>query len=476
MAKAALTWLAWMAALLVGGCAMLEPKMPVADAAIPDEWPLPPLTATAQTPAAGNAEAVADIGWRNFFVDPNLAELIARALANNRDLRVAVLNVESARAQFRIQRADRLPSLGASGSLTRSGGDAVPAVGLVPKSYSVDLGITGFELDLFGRVRNLSQAALEQYFSQAEARRSAQLSLIAAVANAYLTLAADQELLRVSQATLETFEDSYALTERRHQYGAVSGLDVFQARTEVEGARSDVARYTGAVAQDTHALNLLVGAPVDPALMPTRFDREVSGLAALPAGLPSEVLLRRPDVLQAEHALRSANASIGAARAAFFPSISLTGSIGTASTELFGLFESGTQIWSYTPSINLPIFQGGRLLANLGLFKAERSIALAQYERSIQAGFREVADALALTATLSAQRQAQEARVAAATSAEELSRARYQAGRDSYLVQLDAQRTLYSALQELVSTRLAEQSNRVDLYKVLGGGWIERGP
>ncbi len=474
------------AILCAGGCGMLEPTLPHADAAVPVEWPLPPTTMAA-APPAGPADAAgtsaADIGWRDFFVDPKLEELIARALANNRDLRVAVLNVESLRAQYRIQRADRVPSLSVAGTMTRSGGDALvnpsgagAGAGVVNRLYSVDLGVTAFELDLFGRVRNLSEAALQLYLSQEEARRSAQLSLIAAVASAYLTLAADQELLRVSQATLETYEDSYQLTDRRHQSGAVSGLELQQARVEIEAARSDVAYYSGVVAQDINALTLLIGAPADASLLPTAFDDAVTGLSPLPAGLPSAVLLRRPDVLQAEHILRAANANIGAARAAFFPTISLTGAVGTASTELSDLFKGDTDTWSFTPSIGVPIFQGGRLLASLDGAHAERDIALAQYEHAIQAGFREVADALALTTTLLAQRRAQEALVDAATRAEQLSRARYRAGRDSYLVQLDAQRTLYSAQQGLISTRLAEQANRVILYQVLGGGWNERSP
>ncbi|HEY6640888.1 efflux transporter outer membrane subunit [Povalibacter sp.] len=470
----------------ISGCGILEPKLPEAEPAIPVEWPLPPTTLAPVVPASSTAPAegaAADIGWRDFFVDQRLEELIARALENNRDLRVAVLNVESVRAQYRIQRASRVPWVNATGTLQRSGGSARlnPAgpgagAGLVTELYSVDLGIAGFELDLFGRVRNLSEAALQRYLAQEEVRRSAQLSLIATVANAYLTLAADQELLRVSLATLKTYEDSYALTDRRHQFGAVSGLDVHQARVEVEAARSDVAFFSGTVAQDTNALNLLIGAPVDATLLPETFDDSVTASSALPAGLPSEVLLRRPDVRQAEHVLRAANANIGAARASFFPSISLTGAIGTASTDLSDLFKGDSDTWNFTPSINLPIFQGGRLRANLDGAHAERDIALAQYERAIQGGFREVADALALTATLSAQRHAQEALVDAATSAERLSRARYEAGRDSYLVQLDAQRTLYSALQGLISTRLAEENNRVVLYQVLGGGWNERSP
>lgn len=473
MTKNLMTALAMATTLFVVGCATLEPAVPAAEPSIQGEWPLPPTTdampAPAADAAAAAAAAAADIGWRDFFVDPNIEELVARSLDNNRNLRVAVLNVERARAQYRIQRADRLPSLGANATLERTGGDIA-----VNSTYNAGIGIAEFELDLFGRVRSLSDAALQRYFAREETRRSAQLSLIAEVANVYLTLAADQELLRVAQATLKTYEESYALTGKRHELGAVSALDVNQARIQVEAARADAARFAGQVVQDSNALNLLVGAPVESALLPTGVDDQVTGLAALPAGLPSEVLLRRPDVLAAEHQLLATNANIGAARAAFFPSISLTGSVGSASDQLSSLFGSGNKLWSFIPQINLPIFQGGRLRANLDVARADRDIALAQYEKSIQSGFREVADALALTATLARQLQAQQALVDAATRAEALSRARYEAGRDSYLVQLDAQRTLYAAQQGLIATRLAEQANRVTLYKVLGGGWNER--
>ena len=470
MNKPLITSLAMATALFVSGCATLVPTVPEAAPSVASEWPLPPTTALAAGTAADSAAGlpVADIGWRDFFVDPNLEELVARALDNNRDLRVAVLNVEKARAQYRIQRADRLPSLGANATLERSGGDL-----LVSESYSAGVGIAEFELDLFGRVRNLSHAALQRYFAQEETRRGAQLSLIAEVANVYLTLAADQEQLRLAQATLKTHEASYALTAKRHEIGAVSALDLSQARTQVEGARAETARFAGQVAQDTNALNLLVGAPVEAGLLPTGIDDQVTGLGALPAELPSEVLLRRPDVLAAEHQLLAANANIGVARAAFFPSISLTGSVGSASDELSGLFGGGNKLWSFIPQLNLPIFQGRRLRASLGMATADRDIALAQYEKSIQSGFREVADALALTATLAEQREARQAFVDAATHAEELSRARYEAGSDSYLVLLDAQRTLYAAQQILITIRLAEQANRVTLYKVLGGGWHE---
>ena len=461
------------AALALSGCAMLEPDLPkAAPDVVPAAWPLPATTSattSATTPAAG--QAVSDIGWRDFFTDPRLEQLLALALENNRDLRVAALNVERARSQYRIARADRLPSAGVGIGGERSGGSSVPTTSI----YSAGLGVAAFELDLFGRVHNLSEAALQQFLAQEQARRTVQLSLISEIASTYLTLAADIEAQRVAQGTLDAQQASYDLVVKRHQLGAVSGLDLSQAGTTVESARADVARYAGLVATDVNALNLLVGTQVGKELLPQGFDLQVSGLAPLPAQLPSEVLLRRPDVLQAEHLLRSANANIGAARAAFFPSISLTGNIGSASTELSGLFESGTRVWNFLPQINVPIFQGGRLRANLGVATAERDIALARYEKSIQSGFREVADALALSRTLSERRQAQENLVQAAERAHMLSKERYDRGRDSYLALLDAQRTLYAAQQGLIGAQLAEQANRVTLYRVLGGGWQENG-
>ncbi|QAU34462.1 efflux transporter outer membrane subunit [Janthinobacterium sp. 17J80-10] len=479
MTKPLLTTLALAVALTASGCAMLEPQLPAANATIPADWPLPPTTAAAKSPATANGstttgtaaaeQAVADIGWRDFFSDPKLEDLIARALDNNRDLRVAVLNVERARSLYGIQRADRFPSVAANAGLSRTGGN-VANPGDV---YSAAIGV-GFELDLFGRVHNLSQAALQQYFAQEEARRSAQLALIAEIAGTYLALAADMESQRVAQATLDNQQKAYDLVVKRHDLGAVSALDLAQSRTTVESARADAARYAGLVATGTNALRLLVGAPVDAAMLPQGFDIAVSGIAPLPAQLPAQVLLRRPDVQQAEHLLRSANANIGAARAAFFPSISLTGSVGTASNELSGLFGSGTRIWSFIPQITLPIFQGGRLRANLGVATADRDIALARFEKSIQAGFREVADALALTRSLADRRTAQQALLDAASRAHDLSKVRYDQGRDSFLNLLDAQRSLYAAQQGLVSAQLAEQANRVTLYKVLGGGWMEQ--
>ena len=449
------------AALVAAGCATLVPPLPEAQPQVPQAWPT-------TGPATASTTDVADIGWREVLVDPRLQRVVAQALANNRDLRVAVLNVERARAQYQVRRADRMPSVGANATMERTGGDA-PAT----EGYSAGIGIASYELDLFGRVRNLSEAALQQFFAQEGNRRAAHIALVAGVSNAWLGLAADASLRAIALDTLKTYEEALRLAERRHQIGVISGLELSQARTQVEAARMDVARYEGNVAQARHALDLLAGAPVAAADLPARFDDGLVALVPLPAGLSSDVLLHRPDIQAAEHLLRGANANIGAARAAFFPSISLTGSVGTASDSLGGLFDAGTRAWRFAPQVNLPIFQGGRLRANLGMANADRDIALANYEQAIQSGFREVADALALARTLADGRAAAERLLAAAQQAETLSAARYAAGRDSYLLRLDAQRTLYSAQQATLQARLAEQLNRVALYRALGGGWTE---
>lgn len=469
MTKAALSTLALAIGLFASGCASLAPRLPEAAPAIPATLPSP------TSNAGGNAEAprsasvtISELGWRDFFTDARLNEVLALALANNRDLRVAVLSVERARAQYRIQRADRLPALGVNAQMERIGADN-PA--LESETYRASLGLSAFELDLFGRVHNLSQSALQRYLASESAQRSVQLALLAEVANSWLSLGADRELLGIAEATLDSYEQSLRLTGKRQQLGAASALELYQTRAIVESARADVARFAGQVARDTNALNLLVGQSLDASLLPDAFEPRISGLGPLPAGLPSAVLLRRPDVIAAEHRLLAANANIGAARAAFFPSISLTAGIGSISGELSGLFESNSGFWSFVPQINIPIFQGGRLRASLGMATAERDIALAEYEKSIQSGFREVADALALGQSLAAQHDAQAALLEAAQKAHDLSQARYDAGLDSFLVLLDARRTLYAARQSLLATQLAEQANRVTLYKALGGGW-----
>ena len=459
MAKRCLKSLLLAAAVLASGCAVLEPALPAAEPSIPAEWPLPPTTI--ETPAA---TAAADIGWRDFFTDPRLEAVIERALANNRDLRVAVLNIEKARAQYGIQRADRVPSLGANAALARTGGSDRP----VTEVYTADLAITEFELDLFGRVRNLSESALQRYFAQEEARRSAQLALIAAVANAYLNLAANQEQLRIAQETLRTREEYFALTEKRYELGAESALELSLARTQVESARAEAARYAGLVAQDKNALNLLVGAQVEPALLPEAFDESVTGLGALPARLPSEVLLRRPDVLAAEHQLLAANANIGAARAAFFPRISLTGNLGTASADLSGLFEN--TVWTFTGQLLQPLFDAGRNQATLDATRAAHAIAVAQYEKAIQVAFREVADALAGRATLDDQLAALQAQVQAEARRVELAELLLRGGVASQIDRLDAERSLLIARQAVVLLQQARLQNSVLMYRVLGGG------
>ena len=454
-------FLAFTMSAVLAGCASLEPQLPRAEPQVPKQWP--------QAQMVTGTTVVADLGWREFFVDARLQTLISQALQNNRDLRIALLNVERARAQYRVQRADQMPSIGLSAQRSRTGGDSVQS-----DVSTVSVGMAQFELDLFGRVRNLSASALQSYLATEEASHSAQLALIAEVANSWLQLSADLELQRIAQATLENHEAAFKLSEQRHALGAVSGLDVSQSRTVVEAARVDTARFAGRVENDRNALALLVGGAFDPKLLPERFEPQISGVQALPAELPSSVLLRRPDIRAAEHQLLAANARIGAARAAFFPSISLTGSLGTASDDLSNLFESATRSWSFLPRVSVPIFQGGRLRAGLAVAKVDRDIALARYEQAIQAGFRDVADALALSKTLAAQRQAQEALLEAALRVHELSNERYRAGQDSYLVLLDAQRTLFSARLALVSTLQTEQANRVLLYRALGGGLREQ--
>jgi multidrug efflux system outer membrane protein len=466
---------------LLSSCT-LEPRYRQPALPVPNQWPLP--ENGAPPPAADTNPTDAppwEIGWREFFADPQLRQLIAQALSNNRDLRVSVLNIELARAQYHIQRANLLPQVDADGSYTREklppalifGGAFTGASAPIEKIYQVGVGVTSWEIDLFGKVQSQTHAALQQYLAQEQARRSAQLSLIAQVASGYLTLAADRELQRLALETLKSQEASYELTKKRHDSGAVSGLDLAQAQTTVETARVDAARFEGNVAQDLDALTLLVGVSFDTAHLPQGMDASVIGLAPLPPSLPSTVLLRRPDILQAEHQLRAANADIGAARAAFFPTINLTGDIGAASTSLSGLFKVGSTTWQVVPQATVPIFHGGALLGNLSAARTQREIAVAQYEKAIQSGFRDVADALALTATLDRQQRAQQALVDATSQAYELSQQRYKTGADSYLTLLDAQRSFYAAQQGLISNRLAEQTNRVTLYKALGGGWQE---
>ena len=428
--------------------------------------------------AATDAPDVSAIGWKDFFTDDRLRQVIQLGLDNNRDLRLAAANVLQARAQYRVQRADILPTINASGSATytNSAGAAASAGGAAGGSstdiqyYSANVGVSAFEVDLFGRLRNLSKAALEQYFATEEAQRSTRISLISEIATAWLTLASDQDQLRLSQNTLKAFEQTLDLTRAQFRIGVASELESRQAETNYQAARNDIATLQTRIAQDQNALNLLAGTTVGADLLPAALGDAAVTRDALPGNLSSEVLLRRPDVLQAEHQLIAQNANIGAARAAFFPRLSLTATLGTISPALGGLFGSGTGTYNANPSIALPLFDGGRNKGNLDYAKASQKAAVATYEKTIQTAFREVADALAQRGTIDEQVSAQTARVNAAQVAARLSDARYRAGVDSFLTSLDAQRTAYAAQQQLVTTRTARSSNLIELYRALGGG------
>ena len=490
-----------LALLALAGCTSLapdyaRPMLPVPATLNGTNGPNGP-EGTALTPETG------PMGWQEFLQEPRLRELVALALQNNRDLRVAVLAIEKARAQYGVEQSNRFPAVGATaaGNRTRTADD-LNTSGRSPTSsqYSAQLGFSSYEIDFFGRVKNLNEAALQEFLRTTENRRSVQLSLVAEVANAWLTLDADGRRLQLAQDTLRSRQKSYELTERSHALGAASGLTLAQTQTTVDTARADVAAFTSQVARDRNALALLAGAPVPAALLPDGANPGATAspaqaasasasvapapslatpaatLLAVPGDLPSSVLLNRPDVRAAEYTLRGAYASIGAARAAFFPSITLTASAGTASNALSGLFDGGNGTWSFAPQIRLPIFDAGRNRANLQIAETARDTALAQYDKAVQTAFREVADALAERATLAERLQAQQSLQAATLKALQLSQARYRLGADSYLPVLDAQRALYSAQQTLIGLALAEQANRITLYKVLGGRWIDTTP
>lgn len=454
--------------LILTQCSM-APEYSRPAAPVPDAWPQ---DSTYAEPAAGPEEPpAADLPWHEFIADGRLRQVVAMALANNRDLRLAALNVERARAFYRIQRAELLPALDAVGSAYK---ERIPADlsrdrrAMTAEQYNVDLGITAWEIDFFGRIRSLSRSALEEYFATEYARRSARILLISEVTNAYLTLAADRENLDLARATLESQLAALKLIRRRFEVGLAQELELRQVQTRVESARVDVARYTLLVAQDQNALNLLAGTPVPPDLTSIALDT-IEPLRRISAGASSEVLLRRPDIQRAESLLKAAYANIGAARAALFPRISLTTSIGTASSELSGLFDSGSGTWLFAPQVAVPVFDP-RAWAALRVTKVDREIALTRYEGAIQTAFREVADTLAQSGTLGEQIAAQQALVEAAAGAYRISNLRYTKGTDIYLNVLDAQRSLYAAQQGLIAIRLADLANQVRFYTVLGGG------
>jgi multidrug efflux system outer membrane protein len=456
--------LALSGAIALGGCMSFIPEYQRPGAPVSSAFPY-----TQAADGTADRQAASDIAWQDYFRDPRLQRLIGIALNNNRDMRVAVVSIERARAQYQVRRADELPTVGIGVSGNRqpspSGGTA--------SVYTAGFAVSAYELDFFGRVRSLGQAALAQYLSTEEAGKTAQISLVSAVANTYLSMLADDELLEVTRRTLATREESLKLTKLKFDNGAASELDFRQAESLLEGARVALAQLTRQRALDENALVLLLGQPM-PVDLPSGLqliDQQL--LADLPAGLPSEVLVRRPDVRQAEQQLIAANANIGAARAAFFPRITLTGSAGTASNHLSGLFKAGSSAWTFAPQLFMPIFDFGRNQANLDVAQADRDIAVAQYEQAIQTGFREVADTLAGRATLSDQLHAQQAQASAEEARFRLADLRYRNGAASYLDVLDAQRSLFTAQQQVVQVKAAGIQNRVTLYRVLGGGWTD---
>lgn len=431
------------------------------------------------TPAGASWQASTDVtttrGWKGTFSDPQLQQLITLALSNNRDLRIAALNVQSYEARYRIQRAAQLPTVGVDGSGSRQqtagdiNGSGREQIG---SQYAANVGITAYELDFFGRIQSLKDQALENYLAQQESQRSTHIALVASVANAYLTLLADQDLLTLSQQTLQTEQESYELTQKKFNLGAASDMELAQGKTTLESARVSQAQYQRQVAQDKNALMLLIGGNLPADLQQTRALDDVA-LTPVPVGAPSSLLQQRPDVLAAEHSLKAANANIGAARAAFFPTITLTATAGSASNELSSLFDSGNGTWLFMPKLSLPIFDGGKRTADLDVAEIEAKKAVASYEQSIQSAFREVADGLVAQQSYQQQLAAQQALVEANQRYFDLAEKRYQQGVDSYLTRLDAQRSLFSAQQSLIATRLALLGNEVNLYKAIGGGWQE---
>jgi multidrug efflux system outer membrane protein len=446
-------------ALLATGCATMEPRLGQPDPAIPASWP-------AGSPVLVQAEAgLPTLTYQQLFTDVRLQTLISQALANNRDLMAAVANVAAAREQYRIQRANQLPRVNASAGATATGDKDKDVSG----DFQAGLQVPAFEIDLFGRLRSLTHAQFQQYLATEAGARATRLALVADIADAWLAYGADSSLLLVSQQTVEAAQKSVRLTRLRLEGGIAPRTDLSQAQEILSQAEANLARQRTLVAQDSNALQLLVGGPIDPLLLPSSIDQAGPTIAELPAGVSSEVLLRRPDVLQAEYRLRAANADIGAARAALFPRITLTGLVGFASSALTGLFSGGAFAWSAGADAGYTIFQAGAGRANVRLTEAQRNATLASYQKAVQTAFRDVADALARRATMDEQLGATQRQQAAAADVVQLEEARYHAGIDSYLNLLDAQRSYYAVQQTLVQTKLAAAQNRVDLYRALGG-------
>jgi multidrug efflux system outer membrane protein len=446
-------------ALLATGCATMEPKYVRPDPAIPASWPV-------GAPYLVQAEAgLPVLTYQQVFQDPRLQTLIAQALVNNRDLMVAAANIAAAREQYRIQRAQQLPTVNAGTSVTVTGDKSSD----VKAQYETGVQIPSFELDLFGRVRSLTHVQLQRYLATEAGARATRLALVSEVAGAWLDRAADASLLRLAEQTAASAQKGVELTRLRLQGGVAPRTDLRQAEQILSTAQADLARQRTAVAQDVNALQLLVGAPIDPKLLSSSIDEAFGKIAPVPSGLDSYVLLRRPDILQAEFQLRAANAQIGAARAALFPKITLTGLLGFASNALTKLFTGGALGWSAGADATYTIFQSGAGHANVRLSEAQRNAAIATYQKTIQTAFREVSDALARRGTINDEIGARERAQAATADTYVLTEARYRAGIDPFLNVLDAQRSYYAAQQAMVQTKLTAAQNIVDIYQSIGG-------
>ena len=446
-------------ALLASGCTTLEPRYVRPDPAVPASWP------SGDAYLRQSEAALPAVTYRDIFRDPRLQTLIGQALANNRDLMVAAANIAAAREQYRIQRANQLPQLDAGGGATVTGDRDND----VSANFQTGLQVPNFELDLFGRLRSLSRVQLQRYFATEAAARSTRLALVSDIASAWLAYSADSSLLLIARQTADSAQRSVRLTRLRLEGGIAPRTDLRQAEQILTQAQADLAAQRTAVAQDVNLLQLLVGAPIDRRLLPGSIDEAAPTVAELPAGLDSTVLLRRPDVVEAEYQLRAANAQIGAARAALFPRITLTGLLGFASTALASLISGGAFGWSAGADATYTIFQGGAGRANVRLSQAQRAAAIASYQKAIQTAFREVADALARRGTIDDELSARQRQQAAAADVYVLNEARYKAGIDPFLATLDAQRSYYSAQRIVVQTKLTAAQNRVDLYRALGG-------
>jgi outer membrane protein, multidrug efflux system len=472
------TLIAATVALLAAGCT-LAPKYERPGAPVSGTFPQGGVYDTQPVPEQGarsaRGEAATDIGWRDFFVDERLQRLIEIALKNNRDLRVSVLNIQASRAQYQITRADLFPSLEAAASQNKSRTPRnLSSLGrTVSNEYSVGLNAS-WEIDFFGRIQSLKDQALAQYLATAQARKAAEIALVASVADQYIAVLGFDEALKVTQDTLRTAQDSYNITKLQYETGTGSELDLRQAETVVEQAKANLQTEARARAQAENALALLIGEPLPEDLPAGRDLHSQELLTDIPAGLPSDLLVRRPDIMEAEQQLLAANANIGAARAAFFPRVTLTGGVGTLSPTLGGLFKPGSAAWSFAPQITVPIFEGGANRANLDLANVQKNIQIAQYEKAIQTAFRDVADGLAARGTFDQQIAALERDTFAEQRRLDLSDLRYRNGVDSYLAVLTAQTDLYTVQLLLTNARVQRLSNLVDLYQALGGGWIER--